>query len=152
MIYVPATGLLYWGGQGIGAYRAETPDAVSEGTAIACRSPPDGPLTVVASRSHRSGETDTFIGRFDVGDLVSAGSSLKFCRVAEGAADLYPRLGATMQWDTAAGDAILRAAGGSVVTMEGAPLGYGPDSAATGAGRFANPWFVATGGLDPFAG
>ncbi|MHA1553026.1 MAG: 3'(2'),5'-bisphosphate nucleotidase CysQ family protein, partial [Alphaproteobacteria bacterium] len=81
--------------------------------------------------------------------IVSAGSSLKFCVVAEGGADLYPRMGTTMQWDTAAGEAILRAAGGRVVTVEGEPLPYGPDLDAIGPDQFRNPWFIATGGADP---
>ena len=68
--------------------------------------------------------------------------------VAEGEADLYPRMGTTMQWDTAAGDAILRAAGGKVVTLDGKPLAYGPSDGA-GAKAFQNPWFVATGGMEP---
>ena len=71
---------------------------------------PAATIDVVASKSHRTPETDTYIARYPVGDLVSAGSSLKFCLVAEGRADLYPRMGTTMQWDTAAGDAVLRAA------------------------------------------
>jgi 3'-phosphoadenosine 5'-phosphosulfate (PAPS) 3'-phosphatase len=104
------------------------------------------PITVVASRSHRTPETDAFIGRFEVGELINRGSSVKFCAVAEGKADLYPRMGTTMQWDTAAGEAILRAAGGSVATTEGVPLFYGRGPA-PGADAFRNPWFIATGGM-----
>jgi 3'(2'), 5'-bisphosphate nucleotidase len=94
-------------------------------------------LRVVASKSHRTPETDDYIARYEVADVVSAGSSLKFCLVATGEAHLYPRLGRTMEWDTAAGDAILRAAGGRVVradTLE--PLPYGKEG-------FANPHFIA---------
>jgi len=105
---------------------------------------------VVASRSHRNRETDAFIARFDVGQIVSAGSSVKFCVVAAGEADLYPRMGTTMQWDTAAGEAILRAAGGRVITEEGAPLFYGRGPA-PGSDAFRNPSFIATGGMDPLA-
>ena len=92
-------------------------------------SAPDGPLKVVASKSHRDAATDAYIARYEVADLVSAGSSLKFCLVAAGEADLYPRLGPTMEWDTAAGDAVLRGAGGAMVRFEDhAPFGYGkPD-------------------------
>jgi 3'-phosphoadenosine 5'-phosphosulfate (PAPS) 3'-phosphatase len=102
----------------------------------------------VASRSHRTPETEEFISRYVVGKLVSRGSSLKFCVVAEGKADLYPRMGTTMQWDTAAGDAILRAAGGRVVTLDGKPLTYG-STGAVGPDAFRNPWFIASGGAMP---
>ena len=104
---------------------------------IACRRPGDA-LVAIASRSHRDPETDAWLRRFEVAEIASAGSSLKFCRIAEGAADLYPRLGRTMEWDVAAGHAILRAAGGSVETMDGAPLTYGKPG-------FDNPYFVARG-------
>ncbi len=73
---------------------------------------------------------------------------MKFCAVASGKADLYPRMGTTMQWDTAAGDAILRAAGGTVVTLDGKPFTYGPKDGA-GAEAFKNPWFVAAGSITP---
>ena len=105
---------------------------------IACRTPGDGGLVVIASRSHRDPETDRYLERFEVAEIVSAGSSLKFCRIAEGAADLYPRLGRTMEWDVAAGHAIVNAAGGSVETIDGAPLTYGKPG-------FDNPRFVACG-------
>ena len=148
VIFVPATGKLYAGAVGEGAWRADVADGVvGERRAMHVRLPPAGPIDVVASRSHRTKETDAFIARYEVGRLVSAGSSVKFCLVACGEADLYPRLGTTMQWDTAAGDAILRAAGGKVVTIEGKPLPYGP-SAEAGPDAFRNPWFVATAGLE----
>lgn len=76
-------------------------------------------LMVVASKSHRDQATDDYIGKYAVKDMTSAGSSLKFCLVATGEADLYPRLGPTMEWDTAAGDAVLRGAGGVMVTFDG---------------------------------
>ena len=89
-------------------------------------SAPGGPLRVVASKSHRDAATDDYIARYEVADLVAAGSSLKFCLVAAGEADLYPRLGPTMEWDTAAGDAVLRGAGGRMVRFEDhAPFAYG---------------------------
>ena len=114
--------------------------AGTTGTAerIACRRPGDGGLVVIASRSHRDPDTDRYLGRFEVAETVGAGSSLKFCRIAEGAADLYPRLGRTMEWDVAAGHAIVNAAGGSVETIDGAPLVYGKPG-------FDNPHFVARG-------
>ena len=149
VIFVPVTGELYGGAAGLGAWRAEAAGgAIGARRRMQVRKPPDGPIDVVASRSHRNRETDAFIARFEIGKLVSAGSSLKFCVVAAGEADLYPRLGPTMQWDTAAGEAILRAAGGSVVTTEGQPLFYGRGAAA-GPDAFRNPSFIATGGFDP---
>jgi 3'(2'), 5'-bisphosphate nucleotidase len=150
VIYLPASGRLFAGAVGAGAWRA----TVSEGGAIAERRPiqtrpvADGVVDVVASRSHLTPETEAFIARYRVGKLVHRGSSLKFCVVAEGKADLYPRMGTTMQWDTAAGDAILRAAGGRVVTLDGDPLTYGPTDG-PGPDAFRNPWFIATGGMEP---
>ncbi|MDX1529282.1 MAG: inositol monophosphatase family protein, partial [Gammaproteobacteria bacterium] len=108
-----------------------------DATMIRCRKPENG-LVVVASRSHRDSKTDAFLRGFNVKEQISAGSSIKFCRVAEGAADLYPRLGRTMEWDVAAGHAIVNAAGGSVTTVDDQPFTYGkPD--------FANPYFVVRG-------
>ena len=148
VIFVPATGKLYGGAVGEGAWRAEvTNGVVGEKRPMHVRPAPQGPIDVVASKSHRTKETDAFIARFEVGRLVSAGSSVKFCVIAAGEADLYPRMGTTMQWDTAAGEAILRAAGGKVVTIEGTPLTYGPNG--FGDEAFRNPWFIATGGMDP---
>lgn len=95
-------------------------------------------LMVVASKSHRDQATDDYINKYSVKDMKSAGSSLKFCLVATGEADVYPRLGRTMEWDTAAGHAVLNGAGGKVVRFEGhAPLDYGKEG-------FANPFFIAT--------
>lgn len=105
---------------------------------IQVRHPPLKGLTAVASRSHRTPETDAYLSRYPVADLVSVGSSLKFCLVAGGEADLYPRLGPTMEWDTAAGHAVLLAAGGSVIMLDGTPLRYGKP-------EFRNPSFIAGG-------
>ena len=92
---------------------------------------------VVASKSHRDAATDEYINRYGVRDMTSAGSSLKFCLVATGEADLYPRLGRTMEWDTAAGDAVLRGAGGEVVRFDDhTALSYGKPG-------FENPFFIA---------
>jgi 3'(2'),5'-bisphosphate nucleotidase len=147
VIFVPAMGKLFGGAVGQGAWRAEVAGGVpGERRPMRVRAAPEGPITVVASRSHRTPETDTFIRRFNVGELINRGSSVKFCAVAEGKADLYPRMGTTMQWDTAAGEAILRAAGGDVVTTEGVPLFYGRGPA-PGADAFRNPWFIASGGM-----
>ena len=152
VIFVPASAKLFGGIVGEGAWRTEVVAGVP-GTrrAMRVRAAPEGAITVVASRSHRTPETDAFIRRFDVGELVSRGSSLKFCAVAEGKADLYPRMGTTMQWDTAAGEAILVAAGGRVVQLDGRPLFYGLGPA-PGPDAFRNPWFVAAGGIQPLPG
>lgn len=107
---------------------------------IACRRPAEPPV-IVATRSHMTPETASFLGRFPESACVSVGSSLKFCLLAEGSADIYPRFGPTMEWDTAAGDAVLRAAGGMTRTVDGAPLTYGRQSAEK---PFLNPHFIAT--------
>ena len=109
-----------------------------ESRPVTVRSPdPDG-LIAVVSRSHHSAETDDFLAGYTVKVEHAAGSSLKFGLVASGAADLYPRLGRTMEWDTAAGHAVVLAAGGSVRTLDGAPLRYGKPG-------FENPHFVVRG-------
>jgi 3'(2'), 5'-bisphosphate nucleotidase len=103
-----------------------------------------GPIpTIVASRSHGTPETDRYIAQVKQAELVHIGSSLKFCMLAAGEADIYPRFGRTMQWDTAAGDAVLRAAGGRVATLDGTDLAYGPRG--FGPDRYANPNFIAVG-------
>jgi 3'(2'), 5'-bisphosphate nucleotidase len=104
-----------------------------------CKPGEDG-LVVVASRSHRDYKTEDYLARHKVKDFKAAGSSLKFCLVAAGEADLYPRLGRTMEWDTAAGHAVLAAAGGSVTTLDGGPFVYGKVEE-----KFANPHFLARG-------
>jgi 3'(2'),5'-bisphosphate nucleotidase len=151
VVYAPAIGELYAGEAGKGARLARVADGRrGEWQAIRVRAVPATGLKVQASRSHLTEETRTFIERFKVEEFVSAGSSLKFCRVASGEADLYPRLGRTMEWDTAAADAVLRAAGGKVLDMQGQPLRYGKRKQADDS-DFANPFFVATGSFDPFA-
>jgi 3'(2'), 5'-bisphosphate nucleotidase len=105
--------------------------------AIRCRSVPAEGLTVVASRSHGDAAAlDAFLAGRKVASVANAGSSLKLCMVATGDADLYPRLGRTMEWDIAAGHAVLRAAGGEVRTLDGTPLRYGKPG-------LENPHFVA---------
>lgn len=99
-------------------------------------------MTIVASRSHRNAETDKLITSHPQAEIVSVGSSLKFCLVASGEADYYPRCGPTMQWDTAAGDAVLRAAGGMTSTLDGKPLLYGAIAAQK---PYLNLNFVAEG-------
>ncbi len=135
VIVAPALGATYAGAEGLGA----TVQDASGRRSIACRLPPRAGLTVVSSRSHGDPEALTALlcGR-RVAGTTTLGSSLKFCLVAAGAADLYPRLGRTMEWDTAAGDAILRAAGGSVRSLDGTDIAYGKAA-------FANPPFLAAG-------
>ena len=111
---------------------------------IQVRKLPAAGIIAVASRSHRTPETDAYLARYSIAELVAVGSSLKFCLVAAGEADLYPRLGPTMEWDTAAGHAVLLAAGGRVLGADGQPLGYGKP-------QFRNPWFVASGAFVPHA-
>ena len=95
-------------------------------------------MTIVASKSHRDQATDDYIARFSVAEFTSAGSSLKFCLLAAGEADFYPRLGRTMEWDTAAGHAVLRAAGGTVLRFDDqTPLTYGKPG-------WENPFFLAS--------
>jgi 3'(2'), 5'-bisphosphate nucleotidase len=136
VVLAPASGRLFAGAAGAGAF---VEDESGRRKPIACRRIPAAGLTVVSSRSHGDIEAlDAFLAGRVVASHVTAGSSLKFCLVAGGEADLYPRFGRTMEWDTAAGHAILRSAGGRVTDLNGADLRYGkPD--------FANPHFVAMG-------
>jgi 3'(2'), 5'-bisphosphate nucleotidase len=140
VVYAPAKGRLFYtraDGQAVeetGAFLKDTPGPTRE---IHVSTPDNAALMVVASKSHRDAATDAYIGKYAVRDMTSAGSSLKFCLVATGEADLYPRLGRTMEWDTAAGDAVLRGAGGHVVRFDThAPLAYGKAG-------WDNPFFIA---------
>ncbi len=141
-VFAPALDTLWVGGDTAAAIRI-TPGmplaGACESRALAVRPAPPK-LTAMASRSHRDAETDALIARLPVETCLSAGSSLKFCRIAEGAADVYPRFGRTMEWDTAAGHAVLKAAGGTMLTPEGEPFVYG--KAAEG---WCNGAFVALG-------
>jgi len=142
VVYAPARGLLYSGRPGA-AFATGAPhgSAAGERRPIRVRVPKK-PLSIVASRSHLTPNTAAFIDRFAGAETVSVGSSLKFCMLASGEADLYPRFGRTMEWDTAAGDAILRAAGGRMRRADGGPFFYGKRNQADDV-DFANPWFVA---------
>lgn len=160
VVYAPAKGRL-WATQGAGAIEASVEEQAScatAGTAAECppadeppayaiipgserpihvRTPDNDALSIVASKSHRDRATDEFIARFNVAEFCAAGSSLKFCLLAAGEADFYPRLGRTMEWDTAAGHAVLNAAGGSVLCMEDQrELTYGKPG-------WENPFFLA---------
>jgi 3'(2'), 5'-bisphosphate nucleotidase len=135
VVGVPALGRLYGGAAGAGAFVEDEAGR----RAIACRRAPDEGLTIVSSRSHGDAEAlETFLAGRPVASSVAAGSSLKFCLVASGEADLYPRLGRTMEWDTAAGHAVVSAAGGKVSAVGGGELGYGKPG-------FENPHFVVEG-------
>jgi 3'(2'), 5'-bisphosphate nucleotidase len=135
VVLAPALERLFAGATGLGAF---VEDAGGQ-RAIACRAVPSGGLTVLASRSHGDAAAlAAFLAGRKVASLASAGSSLKLCLVAAGDADLYPRLGRTMEWDIAAGHAVLRAAGGEVRCLDGTPLRYGKPG-------FENPHFVASG-------
>ncbi|MGH6808005.1 MAG: 3'(2'),5'-bisphosphate nucleotidase CysQ family protein, partial [Ensifer adhaerens] len=144
VVYAPALGILYAasGGKALKSFISETFQVEPE-TVIGCRSRGDR-LVALASRSHNSAETVAYLAEHGVTDYEAVGSSLKFCLLAEGLADVYPRFSRTMEWDTAAGDAILRAAGGETLTMEGTPLTYGKRNQKSDS-DFANPWFVSRG-------
>lgn len=151
VVYAPALGRMF-AGEGASAWSADVVDgACGALKPMAVRRAPAGGLTVVGSRSHGSPETDAFVGRYEVAEYRSAGSSLKFCLVACGEADLYPRFGRTMEWDTAAGDAVLRAAGGRVVNPDGTPFLYGKRDQGHDV-DFANGFFVAASADVPVAG
>jgi len=134
VVYAPAQGrLFYTRADGVAV------EELADGSLreIAVSQPDNSALMVVASKSHRDQATDDYIGKYAVKDMKSAGSSLKFCLVATGEADIYPRLGRTMEWDTAAGDAVLRGAGGHVVRFDDhTPLAYGKAG-------WDNPFFIA---------
>jgi 3'(2'), 5'-bisphosphate nucleotidase len=140
VVYAPAKGRLFYtlpDGSAVeetGPFAKEAPGPTRP---IRVKTPDNAALMVVASKSHRDAATDAYIGKYAVADMTSAGSSLKFCLVATGEADLYPRLGRTMEWDTAAGDAVLRGAGGKVVRFDDhTPLTYGKPG-------WDNPFFIA---------
>jgi len=133
VVHTPATGHVYMGSpHGAFADLGDGPKPIS------CRPWPPGGLTAMVSKSHKTPETDEFLKDYDIREETSAGSSLKFCVIARGIADIYPRLGRTMEWDTAAGHAVLHAAGGAVTDLDGKPLTYGKPG-------FENPHFVAKG-------
>jgi 3'(2'), 5'-bisphosphate nucleotidase len=126
VITAPALGLIWRGIVGRGAERLEfVADKASAPQPIHCRSTPAGEFIVLVSRSHLDSLTEAYLEHLPHTRRISCGSSLKFCRLAEGAADHYPRLGPTMDWDVAAGHAILAAAGGTVTELDGSPLKYG---------------------------
>ena len=135
VVGVPAADEMFGGIVGAGAWKRSAAGRMP----IVARSPPDEGVTVVASKHHGDAtQLDTFLAGRRVARMLNFGSSLKFCRRAEGIADLYPRFGRTMEWDTCAPQAVLEAAGGTVRTLAGAPLGYGKPG-------WENPHFVCAG-------
>ena len=134
VVHLPVTGQTYWTD---GSHRAWHRQA-GQDQAISSRTAPTDGIVAILSRSHVTPETEQYLAAFDIKEKIKAGSSLKFCKIAEGKADIYPRLGTTMEWDIAAGHAVLAASGGSVCRLDGLPLLYGKAG-------FRNPHFVAKG-------
>jgi 3'(2'), 5'-bisphosphate nucleotidase len=147
VVYAPALERLWIGGNTASACTVASGaplPALADRRVIHSRTPPEPGLTALVSRSHADPATEAFLAKLPIAARVQSGSSLKFCQVAEGKADVYPRFGPTMEWDTAAGDAVLRAAGGIVLDGAGKQLRYGKAEA-----QFKNGSFVAWG--DPKA-
>ncbi|MEC9368518.1 MAG: 3'(2'),5'-bisphosphate nucleotidase CysQ [Pseudomonadota bacterium] len=147
LVYAPARAELYVTLGAGAAARADLPAEASTGTdaspayePIKCRAPSRDGLVAAVSRSHMDAQTRAFLASHPIAETITAGSSLKFCLLAAGKADVYPRYGRTMEWDTAAGHAVLAAAGGVVLGLDGKPLAYGkmPDG-------LANSGFIAWG-------
>lgn len=132
VVVAPALAQTYWGAPAVGAFRADAAGVTAIGVTAKAG---ERPLRVIASKSHMNAETEAFIAGLGECELLQAGSSLKFCRIAEGEADIYPRLGPTCEWDTAAAHAIVEAAGGVVRTHNGDPLVYGKS-------EVLNPYFI----------
>jgi len=132
IVSTPVDQTLYWGGKNLGAWRALDGQIAS----IKTRVEPAQPTIVVASKSHLNAATANFIAELGNTELIQAGSSLKFLRIAEGKAHIYPRLAPTCEWDTAAAQAILEGAGGAVLQISGEPMQYGKKD-------ILNPHFIA---------
>lgn len=135
IVFAPALDRLFAGVSGVGAREEHG----GENRVLRVRASGGRPEVAVASASHRDQETDAWLQEHGIAQTVSIGSSVKFCLVAAGEADVYPRFGPTMEWDTAAGDAVLRAAGGKVLLPGGGPMSYGKQAYRNGA-------FIAWGG------
>ncbi|PSF04614.1 3'(2'),5'-bisphosphate nucleotidase [Marinobacter fuscus] len=134
VVTAPALKEAFWGIKGEGAFKRDRTGHVHR---IRTSEPRD-PLRIVASKNHLNDETRAFIDGLGAHETLQAGSSLKFCRIAEGHADIYPRMGPTSEWDTGAAHAVLLAAGGNVKTFEGDALAYGKE-------QILNPNFIAAG-------
>jgi 3'(2'), 5'-bisphosphate nucleotidase len=144
VVYAPALNQLFAGEEGAGAWMAQlnaadTWPARLEAVEVRCPALPASGAKAVASRSHRDEKTENWLAARNITDTVAAGSSLKFCLLAQGKAHLYPRFGRTMEWDTAAGHAVLSAAGGEVFEVDGPVLRYGKTQRG-----FDNPAFIAS--------
>lgn len=149
VVYAPALNRLFVADSRFSAWQAR----VEPGAAVPpldarrrlrIRPAPEAGVTAIASKSHRSDETNAFLDTQKIGNIISAGSSLKFCLIAAGEADLYPRHGRTMEWDTAAGQAVAEAAGARVTETDGSPLLYGKR-----ARGYDNPHFIVWGDITP---
>jgi 3'(2'), 5'-bisphosphate nucleotidase len=138
VVYVPVQDKTYLGCEGRGAELREGGKVTAIGVADASSTP----VRIVGSRSHRGSSLDAFLERLGEADIVPMGSSLKFCVIAEGLADIYPRLGPTSEWDTAAAQAVVEQAGGKVLELDGKPLSYNAKE------DILNPWFVVIGPSD----
>ncbi|MFT5139778.1 MAG: 3'(2'), 5'-bisphosphate nucleotidase [Lysobacterales bacterium] len=136
VVHVPVTGRTYFSARGIGAFRR---DGDTNAVEISTRQPAATPLVVVGSRSHANPDLEKRLSTIGQYELVSMGSSLKFCLIAEGKADFYPRLGLTSEWDTAAAQAVVEAAGGRVTTLDGKTLPYNRKDS------LLNPYFLVFG-------
>jgi 3'(2'), 5'-bisphosphate nucleotidase len=136
IVHVPVSDTTYGGIPGEGAWRRA---GTTEAQPLRVATPAANPVRVVGSRSHRGDSLGGFLARLGPHELLPVGSSLKFCLIAEGAADVYPRLGPTSEWDTAAAHAVLVAAGGAVLELDGRPLRYNTRE------ELVNPFFVAFG-------
>jgi len=139
VVHVPALDVTYYACVGRGAFRRKGTAAPEK---IQVRRYGDGKPMIVASRSHAGDALKVFLDRVGEHDLVSMGSSLKLCLVADGTADVYPRLGPTMEWDTAAAQSVVEVAGGRVVDRENTPLRYNKEN-------LLNPWFIVCGANGP---
>jgi 3'(2'), 5'-bisphosphate nucleotidase len=136
VVHVPVTSTTYTGAAGVGAFRKIDAEAAEP---VRVRTPAASPLRIVGSRSHRGDSLDQYLPRLAPYELIAVGSSLKFCLVAEGNADFYPRFGPTSEWDTAAAQAIVEAAGGAVVKTDGERLRYNTKA------ELLNPHFLVYG-------
>ena len=136
VVHVPVSDTTYTGAAGAGAFRRQGSNAPE---AIRVRTPAASPLRIVGSRSHRGDTLDQYLPRLEPYELVAVGSSIKFCLIAEGSADFYPRFGPTSEWDTAAAQAVVEAAGGAVLRTDGAPLRYNTKA------QILNPHFLVFG-------
>jgi 3'(2'), 5'-bisphosphate nucleotidase len=135
VVHAPALDRMFWGSLEFGAFVQEANGEIKK---ISVRKAPNEGIVAVVSRSHKTPEVDDYLKDFTVLDEISSGSSIKFCQVAEGIADVYPRFGPTMEWDTAAGHAVVLGAGGTVKTPEGDDFRYGKKG-------FKNGFFIAKG-------